>query len=325
MSTVSKDISGSSYADVYNKLLDAQSERDPDDTSLVTNRQRSFNVKNKYVEKALIQDKALTKMRTFWTEFTERNGEKGTPFNMTYSCVLLNVIPTVPKGYPGTVTVKLIDSGLSLIDNVIPDQTQMMELGNGPTVMCFFMNYSIPINDVGRAIKLGFTIDAEMSTQEMSVMNVYAYWHVKSNFLSTYSEPQKSTSSQLILGYDKTLRMKTRGDVRRFVGRSLELGALVSKVPELLPSHINVNKENVPLQRRENFIDLTKDEKAKEKDLRDLRERSKINQAKNAAEMRRRASAISAQEADRVVAATAEKKLKAKNSPEIVFGDFNDQ
>ncbi|CAB57884.1 putative movement protein [Oat golden stripe virus] len=319
---ISKDVTGSSYAEVYNGMLDAMAEKNPDDESLVTNRQRSFNVVNKYVEKALVQDKAITKMRALWTEFTDRNGEKGTPYNMTYSCVLLNIIPTVPKGYPGTVVVKLIDSGLSLLDNVIPDQSQMMELGMGPCVMCFFTNYSIPINDVGRAVNLAFQIDAEMASKHMSVMNVYAYWHVKSNFLSSYPEPQKSTVSQLILGYDKSLTLKTRGDVRRFVGRSLNLASLVPKVPDLLPAHINVNKENVPLLRKEEFIDLTKAERQKDKDLADLKERSKISQARNAAEMRRRASSLSAAEAEKTAAADVAAKLKAKNAPDISFGNF---
>nr|CAC20157.1 movement protein [Soil-borne cereal mosaic virus] len=284
----SKDVKGDSFESVYNKILDLQTEGAVGADSLKTNRQRSFNIENKYVEKALVQQDIATKMREGWTTWTKTNKEEGTPYNMSYSCVLLNVIPTVPRGYAGTVEISLIDSGLSPLENVIPDQTQMMELGNGPHVMCFFMHYGIPLNDEGRVIKLSFKIEAEMASKKMSVMNVYSYWTQKQGHLSVYTEPQRSTCSKLLLGYDKSLKLKTRGDVRRFVSRSLATNNLEQSVPKMLPNSINILKENVPLFKKESVLDLTEQEREKQKKLETLRSVNEAQRRKSAQEMQKR-------------------------------------
>nr|WJN85573.1 putative movement protein [Soil-borne cereal mosaic virus] len=284
----SKDVKGDSFESVYNKILDLQTEGAVGADSLKTNRQRSFNIENKYVEKALVQQDIATKMREGWTTWTKTNKEEGTPYNMSYSCVLLNVIPTVPRGYSGTVEISLIDSGLSPLENVIPDQTQMMELGNGPHVMCFFMHYGIPLNDEGRVIKLSFKIEAEMASKKMSVMNVYSYWTQKQGHLSVYTEPQRSTCSKLLLGYDKSLKLKTRDDVRRFVSRSLATNNLEQSVPKMLPNNINILKENVPLFKKESVLDLTEQEREKQKKLETLRSVNEAQRRKSAQEMQKR-------------------------------------
>nr|ANB82443.1 movement protein [Soil-borne wheat mosaic virus]ANI85382.1 37 kDa movement protein [Soil-borne wheat mosaic virus]QGT41044.1 movement protein [Soil-borne wheat mosaic virus] len=323
----SQDVKGDSYESVYNKILDMQSE--PGGANdLRTNRQRSFNIENRYVEKALTQPGVVTKMQDAWTNWTKTNKEEGTPYNMSYSCVLLNVIPTVPMGYAGTVEVSLLDSGLSPLENVIPDQTQMMELGKGPHVMCFFMHYSIPLNDKGRAVKLAFKIDAEMASKGMSVMNVYSYWTQRQGHLSAYSEPQRSTISKLMLGYDKSLKMKTRNDVRRFVGRSLSLHNQEQSVPALLPGQINVMKENVPLYRKESVIDLTREEREKTAQLEMLRKTREAHTQRSAEEMKKRQAEL-AKETQRKLAEEAKvvaekrKNMAGVNSNNIKFGNFD--
>nr|BAG50443.1 p37 [Chinese wheat mosaic virus] len=325
----SKDVKGESYESVYNNMLDMQTEAGGAN-ELRLNRQRSFNVENRYVEKALIQPGIITKMADAWTSFTKTNKEEGTPYNLSFSCVLINVIPTVPKGYAGTVEVSLLDSGLSPLENIIPDQTQMMELGAGPHVMCFFMHYSIPLNDKDRSIKLAFKIDAEMANKGMSVMNVYTYWTQRQGDHSSYSEPQRSTCSKLLLGYDKSLKMKTRGDVRRFVGRSLTLHNLEQSVPQMLPANINVLKENVPLYRKESIMDLTKDEREKNAKLEELRKTRAIQTGRNVEEMKKRQMELLKEArrktAEDSVAAADKRKYQIGSSseqPDITFGSFN--
>nr|BCZ43916.1 37-kDa movement protein [Japanese soil-borne wheat mosaic virus] len=311
-----KDVSSDSYEAAYNAMLDAQDATGLTADDVKNQRQRSFNVVNKYVEKALLQKDVATKMRDKWISFTKSNKEEGTPYNISYSCVMLNIIPTVPSTYGGTVEISLIDSGLSLFNNVLPDQTQMMELGKGPQLMCFFMHYSIPINDEGRVIKLAFKIDCEMASPKMSVMNVYTYWTQRQGYLSLYSEPQRSTISKLVVGYDETSKMKTREDVRRFASRSLVLNNMKQHVPKMLPEQINLLKENVPLNRKESTVDLTKEEREKHEKLEQIRKQRAVATERSKKEMQQREAQLQAEQKRKETADKLEEKSKLKNQRE---------
>nr|QHA94757.1 movement protein [Japanese soil-borne wheat mosaic virus] len=309
----SKDVSSESYETAYNAMLDAQDAMGLTANDVKNHRQRSFNVVNKYVEKALLQKDAATKMRDVWTRFTKSNKEEGTPYNISYSCVMLNIIPTVPSTYGGTVEVSLMDSGLEWGSHILPDQTQMMELGKGPQLMCFFMHYSIPINDEDRVMKLAFTIDCQMASPKMSVMNVYTYWTQRQGYLSLYSEPQRSTISKLVVGYDDNTKLKTRDDVRRFASRSLVLNNMKQHVPKMLPEQINLLKENVPVNRKESTIDLTKVEREKHEKMEQLRKHKAAATERSKREMQQRENQLQVEQKRREAADRLDEKAKLHN------------
>lgn len=223
------DLSATSVESLMERLTADYETADGDQESLVVNRSRSFNVESRVVQRPLITDKVLQRMRDSIRSWNMKSGE-GLDFNMSFSNVVIQIVPTVPSGYPGSVKVSLVDTGLSLLSQDIPDQTQTMLLGDGPTIMLFHMHYSIPIMD-HRHIALRFETDCEMATRSMSVMNVYAYWKQTRDFKSAYFLPNKSTCSLLKVGYKKDLLLSDKKSLMRFVAKSLQLEDMVRDRP----------------------------------------------------------------------------------------------
>ncbi|BAA94804.1 37-kDa movement protein [Sorghum chlorotic spot virus] len=236
------DVSADSLEAMINGMMEDLENKEFDEEDLRTNRSRAYNVESKFMRKPLVSDKVWKRLKDRYQQWSKSNKEMGTAFNVTFENIMLNVVPNVPEGYSGTTKISLADTGLTLSQQVIPDQEQTMELGAGPHVMYFNMHYSIPLND-DRPIVLQFETDCEMANSSMSVMTVFAYWKVSFNFRSTYYKPQRSTCTKLLVGYKKDTRMKDAKDVRAFVARSLVIERMLNDRPYVLPDSVNVVKE----------------------------------------------------------------------------------
>lgn len=237
------DMRADSIEELWNKLSDVSMDRSSDHDCFL-NRNRSFNVESKVIQKNLITASKLKQMQDLVKNWMDKN-EGGSAVNISYGRIVVQIVPTVPEGYPGFTHISLIDTGLSPLSQELESQQQTVELGVGPVFVMFDLQYSVPIMD-DRHIALRFVTDCEMASSKMSVMNVYAYWSQKRSLRASYYRRYNSSCTLLKVGYRKELRFKDTKAIMGFVAKSLQIEDMVNNMPNRAGVNMEVYKE--PLQ-----------------------------------------------------------------------------
>lgn len=241
LNSSSLQANANSLDEVYSSLGTEDMRQAFKDSNL--NRLRKFTAKTRVTQEPLLP-KGLGDKLADAADKAVQSTLHGSEVMIHFSQVAIQVIPTVPEGYAGMAVFSLVDSGLAQNLDELPEQTEIVDLGNGPKLLLFDVHYTFPISDKGRSISVRIETDCAMASQDMSFMVCYAFWNFRLSQKAGYHRNAKSQSSQISVGY-RTPLIKNKRQLQNFLSRSLETSQMISVKPISMPKTLNATETSV--------------------------------------------------------------------------------